>query len=371
MARVKLVRKEDLSCYKDFMSRHCDITFICRDRKIVSANRAFLCGQSKLLSNLLCVDHVQGQGHMYFVTLADVKARDLEGVLELLMSGETALNGEVMDIIAMLELNVDKSSVIVIDNFEHSKTNKEASAIDLDKMPGDHKTLEDVDNEHESCSAADNIVELSLDECFENNSQCEAVDNTVKNAGNIIDIELTKEVETVEEVNEVSMMRDLLPTPPPASNDVDHFIDPTKYLEDLSEVPIVVEEEELEKHQTKIWRGNETVMQEYGEISNEKTCPYCPHVFTPSARSPVDFKWNRLRHIIKHFRTQLYEKYPELCYKATKDRIQCPVCSKVIGASLQNHLVFVHEALRGIWPTEFQDIITYKHTGRKRKRSNC
>ena len=80
----------------------------------VTANRAFLCGQSKVLADLFSQDQVQGQGHIFHVTLAGVRAYNLQRMLELMMTGTTVCNFEVLALLDLFGIYVDKGAIEVI-----------------------------------------------------------------------------------------------------------------------------------------------------------------------------------------------------------------------------------------------------------------
>ena len=216
MALVKLRRQWTFSSIAKYMATHCDITFICRGRKIVSANRAFLCGQSKILADLLCVDHVQGQGHMYFVTLADVEARHLESVLELLTTGETVLNRDVMDIIRLLGIEMDLPNLDSLYDDDYSKE------ISIDKVTGSSN-----DDIMDGQTDDSNITVTDV-ECPEMSTPFAIIDSasTIEN-----DIGSQDHVDFVED--KLSSEEDnILPTPSPSHCD-NNDSDTLEMLEDM------------------------------------------------------------------------------------------------------------------------------------------
>ena len=99
-----------------FQKQNADLAFVCQNGELVHANRAFLCGQSKVLSKLLNKDHVQCQGHVSYVSMADVKARHVEGMLELLITGKTGLEGHIMDVLDMLDIQMRRASLEVFED---------------------------------------------------------------------------------------------------------------------------------------------------------------------------------------------------------------------------------------------------------------
>ena len=335
MVSVKLARSLTFSSH-EFMSSHCDISLICRDKKIVSANRAFLCGQSKVLADLLYVDHAQGQGHMYFVTLADVEARHLEGVLELLTTGTTVLNGEVMDIITMLGLNVDKSSLDVVDNFDCKKN----ESLDGNSQIEQHYEL--ANNE-------------GFDTMEDTASELLETDHSENEIYWLSDSDDDEQVETVEKQSS-------LPNPSPG----DHgSIDSGRCVEDEKGSLNEVVQGHVKRKRSAKRRRIGTKPQLENTDGNEKSlmsCPLCPKVFKKvnyTAGRPGQEIKRMLRHAISHYQRQLIDRYPFLQdFQASNEDLECPECNRVKNKKyLPQHMVFLHDALNGIWPKQFQDML--------------
>ena len=360
MGTLKVARHEKFPTEEVYslMSINADLVFICQHGQKIFANRALLCGQSKLLSEHLLRDHVQGQGQAYYVTLADVEACDVNRALELLTTGTTHLKDEVMEVLDLLGVDIDKTTFQV---YWDPTIAAENARKDL--------TIESGNDILSSDSHDNSPLRKKLKRGMSNGSEIGGVEVMEQNQDKMhfrargkpnqfTDNDLHDSVLSSKKESENSCGN--FPSPVMCSKFKTNIqakqlpdFDPCTEYQTLNDIPHDELEAMMDKtgncgSRDRIVQFVRTVqMYRRHQSTRPKICPYCPFLF--HSKRSIN---NIIRHLATHFKKEILDTVP---HKKLQDPRKCWKCKKDLREGKENlptHLALLHNALQieGIMP---------------------
>ena len=278
---------------------------ICDGGDIVLCNKAFLCGRSKLLANLLSQEHVPGQGQGCTVTLAGVKDQHVYSMLELMATGRTKLSQEMLDVMNLLAIHINQTSLVVFkEQLEQPAVEVQQAGKTTVSEPCNSRTLP---QRHVSTTEEAATIRNVLDE-----AGLHAVTN------------IRKSITQVDEI--------------PAYDSCDDIL----YLEDLVvESPMMPDDQFPHGSRQRLIRFVKACL---GKVELA-LCPYCPRI--------INTKKEVKQHIGAHFRERFLLRYPE----ARKN--VCPICLTVRSNyhDVVRHMCQFHDKMREVWPNPLQLLV--------------
>ena len=368
--------------------------FICDKGQIVQANRALLCGQSKFLSSLMKEDHVQGQGHVSFVSLAGVQAGHVQGVMDLLTRGQVPMDKEIVETMGIFGIGldtfevcrvedilrenqeiVDKGSIgdnsgqdsVNIDYLKDAPENNHPKAIkdsseDVVKDPATLLTKpHQKDDEREPLKVECGIEQVAGDETIKD----EDPDYDVNDDIELLEVDDYDSDDTTIKETSNRHRRSIKDAPrgSRARKSQVRSTGPKKHYMTLTQVDDLKKyEHDVEQYHPDLVDNSKSseyfvpgskqrvlkFLHSWYDNRTNLICPYCPRRLKKIV--PAKIK----AHVTLHFQDRLKKKY------SSAEGGKCPVCmsEKIYRdfSKLIPHLTTEHDTMKGIWPDILDDL---------------
>lgn len=345
------------------MGINSDLVFVCRQGQKIFTNRALLCGQSKLLSELLPYEHGQGQGQAHYVTLADFEASHVDRALELLTTGVTHLKGVVMEVLDLLGVNVDKTTFEVFivstvtapneDPVLTMESNCHIISDDSDPNPPSPKKLRQGE-----------LIEVDgFMEQLEHHHAKPQIQPRGKTSKLTKKVSLDSDLSLQNEIDSSSGKVLAREKGGAFKNNIQAKelpdYDPCMKYQTLNDIPddefetMIASEGEPGSRERLVQFVHAFQMYKQHRSNKPRLCPYCPILVHRTS------KFHIIRHLATHFKIEILNTAPR---GKLQDQQKCFKCNEDLKASrlmLSTHLAVTHNALetKGIMPPLLRNFV--------------